>query len=572
MLANLQIENIAVIERADIEFSSGFSVLSGETGAGKSIIIDALNAVIGGRVNRDLIRTGQSRACVTALFSNPPAAVLKRADELGVETEGDALLIKREMTADGKNICRINGRTVTLSMLRELGAFLVNIHGQHDGQHLLDEQFHIEYLDNYAGLDGALSQYQVHYEELLQLNRQIKALSMNAAEKQRRTAELEAEIAELEAAAVQENERETLAARRTALTHVEKLVAALADAALALDGNDEQQGAAALVAQAEKSLRSAEKFSDRLKALAERAGEISILASELSADVASALAETAFSPQELEQVEMRLDLLSHLERKYHTPADELGGLLPALRQEYDSLAQSDESLEDLKQAYLEKRKTVFGLAQNLYQLRREAAGRLCAQIEEQLAQMDMPSARFDVEIVTSLGKDAARFTRKGCDTVRFLLSANSGEDLKPLGKVASGGELSRMMLALRNVLSEGDQGITAVFDEVDAGVSGYAASKVGEKLFTIAASRQVLCVTHLPQIAALADEQYYINKEERGGRTYTTVERLDRQGRIRELMRLTAGAGAADAAMHNADEMLRQAGKRKEELLTSRAQ
>ncbi len=571
MLSRLQIENIAVIERADIDFSAGFSVLSGETGAGKSIIIDALNAVLGARVSRDLIRTGQSRAAVGALFTDLPAAAREKAAALGLEVEDGTLLVRREMTADGKNLCRVGGQTVTLSMLRELGPFLVNIHGQHDGQHLLDEQFHIEYLDAFAALEGLLLEYQSRYEELLHLNRRIRALSMSAADKRRRTAQLEAQIAELNAAQVRTGEQEELLSRRTELMHAEKLTAALQSASRMLDGSEDEsrEGAAALLAMAEKTLRSAEKYSGQLPALIERATELSILAADFASELSAVLTAMSFSPEELEAVERRLELLSRLEHKYGLPCDELAGLLPALLQERDSLEQADDSLDGLREAYAAKRQVVYESAERLNALRSEAAERLCRSIEEQLAQMDMPSARFGVEIDTSLGKEQTRFSRRGCDTVRFLLSANSGEDLKPLSRVASGGELSRMMLALRNVLSQGDGGVTAVFDEVDAGVSGRAASKVGEKLFAISASRQVLCVTHLPQIAALADQQYYISKESRAGRTYTSVMPLDRDGRIGELTRLTVGNSITQAARQNADEMLRLAAERKRELLTT---
>lgn len=569
MLTRLQIENIAVIERAEIDFSAGFSVLSGETGAGKSIIIDALNAVLGSRISRDLIRSGQNRAAVSALFSDLPAAALQKLVDLGLEAEDGMLLIRREMTSDGKNLCRINGQTATLSMLRELGSFLVNIHGQHDGQHLLDEQFHIEYLDTFAALDPLLLEYQSRYEELLQLNRRVKALSMSAAEKQRRAAELERQIAELNAAQIRVGEQDELLSRRTELAHAEKLTAALSDACRLLDGSDDWEGAAKLLAMAEKALRSVEKYSGQLPQLVERIAELSILAADFSSELSAVLTTLAFSPGELEEVEQRLELLSRLERKYNMPADELAGLLNTLTQELESLELADESLDGLKAAYTAKRQVVFALAQQLNAARNEAAIRLCSQMEDQLSQLDMPAARFGVEIDTSLDKQQTRFSRRGCDSVRFLLSANSGEDLKPLNKVASGGELSRMMLALRNVLSQGDRGVTAVFDEVDAGVSGRAASKVGEKLVAISASRQVLCVTHLPQIAALADCQYYISKEMRGGRTYTSVEPLDMDGRIRELTRLTTGASVTDAALQNAAEMLRQAEARKTELLTN---
>lgn len=568
MLSRLYIENIAVIEAAEIDFSEGFSVLSGETGAGKSIIIDSLNAVFGARVSRDLIRTGQTRACVTAVFGAVPSRAAETLARLGVPCDDAMLVLRRELYADGKNVCRINGELTTLAALRELAPPLINIYGQHDGQNLLNEQTHIDYLDSFAGIEPQLAEYAARYDALLLLNRRIKAMSMSSIEKQKRLETVNAQIDELERAAVRVGEQEELSSLRTELIHAEAITLAFTDALAALNGSDDQNGACGALSQAAARMLGILKYSAAHEGLCARLTEVEILAGELASELSQRLSETDYTPVRLEETELRLDLLSRLSRKHAAVPDELPTLLTSLREERDGLAFLDDNLDELKAQYVERRVEVLELAHALHTLRCEAAERMKLQVESELAQLDMQSARFTAEIESNAHETQVRFGRRGVDTVRFLLSANRGEELRPLAKVASGGELSRIMLALRCVLSGDGAAETAVFDEIDAGVSGRAASRVGEKLLYLSGGRQVLCVTHLPQIAALADQQYRISKSVQGDRTFTSVSLLDDSGRAAELARLTAGINITDATLQSAFDLLRAGKETRKKLLT----
>lgn len=557
MLRNLYIENIAVIQQADIDFSTGLTVLSGETGAGKSIIIDALSAILGGRVSRDLIRTGQSKACVAGIFADLPEQVLELAREQGFEPEEGQLLIRREMFADGRNQCRINGRPASLSNLKTLGEKLVSIYGQHDGQHLLNEQLHLDYLDAFADLGQPLEDYLRQYEALLQLNRRMKALSMSTAEKERRRAALPGRIEELKKANIKPGEQDELLSLRLRLQNGEKITEGLAEAAVCLDGGEQSEGAADLLAQAAKSLSRGARYSAAAEQLETKMRELALLAADLSGELADELSRMEFSPEKLEQTERRLDQIAKLCVKYAVPADGLEEHLAALEQELDALDNLDDNLDELKAQYAEMRAALYEQAGALHDLRCQAAEWLSQAIERELHDLDLKNARFRAEVEDLRSENQARFTKKGTDNVRFLLSANAGEDLKPLSKVASGGELSRIMLAMKTVLSAGEQGMAAVFDEVDAGVSGRAAQRVAEKLQAMAKTRQVLCITHLPQIAAVADGHLLIAKTEREGRTFTKVTPLDREGRKREIARIIGGAVITETTLASAEEMLK---------------
>ena len=557
MLRNLYIENIAVIQQADIDFSTGLTVLSGETGAGKSIIIDALSAILGGRVSRDLIRTGQSKACVAGTFADLPEQVLELAREQGFEPEEGQLLIRREMFADGRNQCRINGRPASLSNLKTLGEKLVSIYGQHDGQHLLNEQLHLDYLDAFADLGQPLEDYLRQYEALLQLNRRMKALSMSTAEKERRRAALPGRIEELKKANIKPGEQDELLSLRLRLQNGEKITEGLAEAAVCLDGGEQSEGAADLLAQAAKSLSRGARYSAAAEQLETKMRELALLAADLSGELADELSRMEFSPEKLEQTERRLDQIAKLCVKYAVPADGLEEHLAALEQELDALDNLDDNLDELKAQYAEMRAALYEQAGALHDLRCQAAEWLSQAIERELHDLDLKNARFRAEVEDLRSENQARFTKKGTDNVRFLLSANAGEDLKPLSKVASGGELSRIMLAMKTVLSAGEQGMAAVFDEVDAGVSGRAAQRVAEKLQAMAKTRQVLCITHLPQIAAVADGHLLIAKTEREGRTFTEVTPLDREGRKREIARIIGGAVITETTLASAEEMLK---------------
>ena len=557
MLRNLYIENIAVIQKADIDFSSGLTVLSGETGAGKSIIIDALSAILGGRVSRELIRTGQTKACVAASFTDLAPAVTALCTELGFEPEEGQLLMRREIYADGRNNCRINGRPASLSNLKALGELLVSIYGQHDGQHLMNEQLHMDYLDAFGDMEQALDDYLNQYEELLQLNRRMKALNMSAAEKERRRTALPGRIEELKKANIKPGEQDELLSLRLQMQNAEKIAEGFAEASVLLDGGENSEGAADRLAQAVKALARGARYSAAAEQLESRMRELSLLAADLSGDLADELSRLDYSPEKLEQTERRLDQISKLCVKYGVPADELEEHLASLEAELAALDNLDDSLDELKAQYAEKRAELYEEAGRLHALRLQAGELLAKQIEKELRDLDLKNARFRVEVEDLRQENQARFTKKGTDNVRFLLSANAGEDLKPLAKVASGGELSRIMLAMKTVLSAGEQGMSAVFDEVDAGVSGRAAQRVAEKLQTMAKVRQVLCITHLPQIAAVADGHLLIAKTEREGRTFTEVTPLDREGRKREIARIIGGAVITEKTLASAEEMLK---------------
>ena len=557
MLRNLYIENIAVIQKADIDFSSGLTVLSGETGAGKSIIIDALSAILGGRVSRELIRTGQTKACVAASFTDLAPAVTALCTELGFEPEEGQLLMRREIYADGRNNCRINGRPASLSNLKALGELLVSIYGQHDGQHLMNEQLHMDYLDAFGDMEQALDDYLTQYEELLQLNRRMKALNMSAAEKERRRTALPGRIEELKKANIKPGEQDELLSLRLQMQNAEKIAEGFAEASVLLDGGENSEGAADRLAQAVKALARGARYSAAAEQLEKRMRELSLLAADLSGDLADELSRLDYSPEKLEQTERRLDQISKLCVKYGVPADELEEHLASLEAELAALDNLEDSLDELKAQYAEKRAELYEEAGQLHALRLQAGERLAKQIEKELRDLDLKNARFRVEVEDLRQENQARFTKKGTDNVRFLLSANAGEDLKPLAKVASGGELSRIMLAMKTVLSAGEQGMSAVFDEVDAGVSGRAAQRVAEKLQAMAKVRQVLCITHLPQIAAVADGHLLIAKTEREGRTFTEVTPLDREGRKREIARIIGGAVITEKTLASAEEMLK---------------
>ena len=561
MLSLLHIENIALIDRADIAFGPGFNVLTGETGAGKSIIIDAIGAVLGERTSRDLIRTGEKSALVTALFRDLPNLPWFQETGIGPDENGE-LLISRKLQGDGKNLCRVGGVPCTVVQLKALGSQLIDIHGQHDGQQLLDETCHLGYLDSFGGLGGPLADYQEAYAALDQLRRQIAALQMNEAEKARRIDTLQFQIGELERADLRPGEEEELEERKTLLRSADKLMAAVEGAYSALFGTDSQDGAASLLAQAEGELSRVAEASGELSRLSAAVSELRYGAEDAAEGLRALRDDLDFSPGELDQVEDRLDQLHRLKKKYGATVQEMLDYLSRCRQELDQMELADDTLSKLKK----QRKAQLALtrekAEALSQRRRQAAEQLKTRIEEELRQLDMPKVRFQVDFAPKPGKLGLDET--GMDEVSFLMSANVGETLKPIAKVASGGELSRIMLALKNVLAENDDIMTLIFDEVDTGVSGRAAGKVAQKMSRLSQRCQVLCVTHLAQIAAMSDSHYAVQKGEKDGRTYTSVTELDREGRRAELARLTGGEHLSSAILEGAEELLREAEAYKE--------
>lgn len=558
MLELLHIENIAIIEAADIEFAPGFNALTGETGAGKSIVIDSLSAVLGQRTSRELIRTGAEKAFVSAAFSGMAPEL---TEELGIQPEADGtLLLQREIQTDGKNVCRVNGRPVTVGQLRALGARLLNIHGQHDGQQLLDEEQHIVYLDSFGRVESLINTYAEKYKHFTDIRRQIGALQMDEAEKARRVDTLQYQIEELKRAKLKPGEEEELTARRGMLRNAEKFLGAVAGADYALNGDDSGGGALSALRQAQDALGGVRHLDDAFGKLYERLGEAYSEVYDIAATVEDKRGELDVSPGELDRVESRMDLLYRLKKKYGATVEDMLDYQARCEAELAQIEDAGDTLVRLEQALSKAEKEARQAAQALSDARKAAADRLTSQILAELQQLDMGKIRFAVDFAEKpLDSD-------GMDTVRFLMSANVGEELRPIHKIASGGELARIMLAMKNVLSEQDHVGTMVFDEVDTGVSGRAAQKVAEKMARISRRKQVLCVTHLPQLAAMADTHFSVEKGERGGRTYTEVRRLDREQRRRELARLTGGSHVSQTMLDGAEELLVQAEKFRAEL------
>ena len=548
MLSLLHIENIAVIESADISFDQGFNILTGETGAGKSIVIDAISAILGERAYRDMIRTGTGKASVRAVFTDVPE--LAWFAENGVEYDPETI-IQREVYLDGKNVCRVNGTLVTVSILRKLGIQLINIHGQHDSASLFDENNHLQFLDDFA-VNGQLREsYAEAFEKVTKLRREIDSLTMDESEKLRRMETLRFQIEEISKAELEAGEDEVLESRRKLLQNAEKLASGMNDAVETVYGGEDTDGAAVLLAQAERALARIAKYDDSIAALHDKIADLVYQVQDAAEELKDARDDLAYSSDELEQIESRLDVIHRLRRKYGATCADILEYLERATRELDEIEFSDDHLERLKVKLAKAEKTAWNAAMALRENRQKTAVELSSRILTELAQLDMPRVQFQCEF-TEL-----ELTPNGADAVAFYMSANAGEALKPLSKVASGGELARIMLAMKNVLAEQDQIATLIFDEVDTGVSGRAAQKVAEKLRSVARNKQVLCVTHLPQLAALANTHLLIAKAERDGRTYTTVTPLDLEGRKRELARIIGGTNITETTLKSAEEMLR---------------
>lgn len=565
MLSLLHIENIAIIESADIAFEPGFNVLTGETGAGKSIVIDAISAVLGQRTSRELIRTGAKSALVTAVFTGLPR--LSWLEDAGF-SQGEELLLQREISGDGRNVCRLDGRPLTVAQLRELGRQLLDIHGQHDGQQLLDPACHLSYLDSFGRTGKLLEDYRKAYEAVQARRKQISALEMDEAERSRRVDTLTYQIGELERADLKEGEDEELDERRKLLRSAGKLMDAVQEAEYALSGSEDSQGACDLIAQAEGAVGRVARLTDPLAALAEKLSALRCAADDAAECLRDMSRELDFSPGELDQIEGRLDIIYRLKKKYGSTVAEMLDYLERSRRELDQIQYADDTIVRLTAELEKERACAREKGAALTAARKKAALKLQKRVQEELRQLDMPKVRFETEFLPSEGEDG--MDASGMDKVQFLMSANVGEALKPIQKVASGGELARIMLALKNVLAEDDGIGSLVFDEVDTGVSGRAAQKVAEKMADVARHKQVLCVTHLPQIAAMADAHFSVEKGERNGRTYTKVERLSKEGREEELSRLIGGAQVSEALRRSAAELLEHAQEYREARKTTK--
>ena len=548
MLRLLHIENIAVIEQADIVFEPGFNVMTGETGAGKSIVIDAISAILGERAYRDMIRTGESKASVRAIFDG--TARLAWFEENGVPYE-DETIIQREIYLDGKNLCRVNGVPVSVSLLKKLGIQLINIHGQHDSASLFDENYHLSFLDGFACDAPALAAYTERYQALQALRREIDRLSMDESEKLRRMETLKYQIEEISHADLKPGEDDELESRRKLLQNAEKLSDGLQEANACLDGGEGTDGAAELLGQAERALAKLSRYDDSLAALHDSVADLMYQVRDMAEQVGDRLYSLSYSADELERIEERLDTIHRLRRKYGADCAEILAYLDRAKNELDEIEFADDRLEQLRGKQKAAQAAAREAAMALRAVRKAAAAALTERVLKELADLDMKRVQFSCEFTET------ELTPLGADAVAFYMSANLGEALKPLNKVASGGELARIMLALKNVLAERDHVPTLIFDEVDTGVSGRAAQRVAEKLRAVSKSKQVLCVTHLPQLAALADTHLLIAKGERDGRTFTTVTPLDFEGRKAELARIIGGTNITETTLQSAAEMMR---------------
>lgn len=552
MLSNLQIENIAVIKSASIDFENGFNVMTGETGAGKSIVIDSLNAILGERTSRELIRSGADSASVCAEFQNVGDNVKNELEKLGIEKD-DTLIVSRKLTPDGKNVCRINGMPAIVSMLKALGVQLVNIHGQLDNQSLLSPETHCSFIDKLAGSGRELSEFKELYSLYIKKENELKSLNTDVNEKNRRLDILNYQIEEIQKADIRPGEKDELTEKLGFLRNAEKVLDLLHTAYAALNGDGEMPGAADVAADAASKLLSAADYSSDFTETANGVNDAAMNLSAYTEELRDKIYSLDYDPNETERAEERLDVIYRLSQKYGDSEEDILAYLENAEKERDALSFSDERAEQLRAETEKAYNEALAAAKKLSEIRIEAGKKFSADVERELAFLDMPSVKFIVN--DSVGE----LYENGIDNIEFLLSANAGEEPKPLSKIASGGELSRIMLAIKCVLSELDDIDTLIFDEIDSGVSGRAALKIAAKMKELSKTHQVICVTHLAQIAAFADEHKLISKEEKDGRTYTCIASLDYNGRKYELARIMGGLTVTQSILNSAEELLSSA-------------
>lgn len=551
MLQNLKISNIAIIKEAVIDFGNGLNVLTGETGAGKSIIIDAINAVLGERTSRELIRTGNEFAEVSALFTDINKGVKTVLEEIGIDSEEDGTLhIMRKIFADGKNICKINGQSVTVSMLKKLGHVLINIHGQLDNQNLLNEDFHIDYIDAFAQDDVYKNEYISAYNDFKEAERKYKSFIENESEKARKIDILTYQTDEIEAAEIKVGEYSNLIKRRNFLQNAEMLTELVNSALEALDSENSKNTAVSQVSFAASSLQKASDYDDALKEISGTLTDISYSLSDCTSALNSFLFSADFDPRELDAIEERLSLLETIFKKYGETEEEVLQYLENAQKELEEITFSDQIKDRLKAEADEKQKIMLSAADNLSKIRYNASLNFAERVSKELCFLEMPS------IVFKTVQNKTECNENGQDELYFLISANKGEEPKALSKIASGGELSRIMLAIKNVLAQNDEIQTLIFDEIDTGVSGRTAQKIGVKLKEVSLDRQVLCVTHLAQIASFADSHYLISKSEKENQTFTSVRPLEYTERVNELSRIIGGIENTEVSKQAAAELI----------------
>lgn len=551
MLTSLKIENVAIIESAAIEFGCGLNVLTGETGAGKSIVIDSINAILGERTSRDIIRTGAQSAKVYAVFEDVNERVRNFLDENGIDCEDGVLIINRTLSREGKNVCRINGAPVTVSMLREIGGELIDIHGQHDNQSLLSPEKHCGFVDSFAGNADLFADYREKYGRLCEIRSKLKKLTTDESSKSQRIDFLTYQIDELEKAEITIGERDELKARKSLINNSQKVIESLniAYEALKADG-----AGIDMITDAESEIANASAYMETLGEASEKITDIRYELEDIAETVRDAMTEVDFDPSELEDIDERLDLLYRLSKKYGDTEEEMLEYLEKARAELDNIAFSEERVKELQKQEKEDLAETETAACKLTESRKTAGEKLSNAICSELEFLDMPNVRFVVKC-SDIG-----LTENGKDEIEFLISANAGEEPKPLAKIASGGELSRIMLAIKNVLAETDGVDTMIFDEIDTGVSGRAAQKIAMKLRSASKGRQVICVTHLAQIAAQGDVHLYISKSVSDGKTYTNIKSLIEEERVAEIARIMGGMEITKLQLESAREMLANAG------------
>lgn len=548
MLSQLYIKNIAVISEASIDFGPRFNVFTGETGAGKTILVSAINGVLGARMSRDIIRSGEDSAYVSALFTQLPQDVCAKIEEMGFEMQDDTLLIAREVGS--RNLCKVNGRPATVQLLREIASMLIDVHGQKDNHRLLSPENHIAYIDAFGGLEDCRREYQVLYEKILEVRNQLERVNRRDREKEHQVDLLTYQIGEIESAALHPGEEEELLLKRDQIANAERIIRLLSQSKQLLDGEEEVSGILQMFEELTNNLSQLTHFLPQMEPLAMRMEEIGYDLSDCAGDLGNYLDQMDYQPQELEQVEERLDLIYRLKRKYGNSVEEILEYLEKSREQLQQLNLSEEKAQELQEEYLRLKPQVQQAADMLTSRRHKAAKEFLSRVKKELEFLNMPSVRLSV----SAGRSG--WKPDGQDELEFLISSNVGEEPKPLAKIASGGELSRVMLSIKNVLAQKDRVGTAVFDEIDTGVSGKAAQKIGQKLQEVSHNRQVICVTHLAQVAVYADHHLLIEKSEEDGRTYTRIKPLDRQGRVEEIARMISGENLTETAIQNAREML----------------
>lgn len=552
MISRLHIENIAVIENADIDFRNGFIALTGETGAGKSILIDSINILLGNRASKDLVRTGCSKAFVSAEFDDV-AGLEKLFSEYGVPDEGNgSIFLSRELSVEGKSVARVNSRPVPASVLKEFGKRLITIHGQQDNGTLLDTATHLSFLDAYAKNSSEINEYRTAYRNFRSIKKEIDKLTLDDDEKARRVDTLTYQINEIEAAEPVEGEDEDLADRKKVLLGAEKIIESLSAARTIL--SDGEYNVSEMFSQAVTNLESISEFSDELEDFASRSENVLAEIDSLADDVRMLADRFDFNPRELDEIEDRLGVINSLKRKYGRTIGEINSYLADAKAKLAQIEYSDEAILKLDAELAKAHDELVAKAKVLTDSRKKAAEEISREVTKELSELEMPKVRMQVRT------DKKKYSFDGADDVEFLISTNVGENVKPLSAVASGGELSRIMLALRKILSSSAQNETLIFDEIDTGVSGKASVRIAQKMKQMSKTAQVITVTHLAQIAAYADEHLKIEKKDDGQRTFTTVTELDEKGRIEELARLLGG-DIASSAVATAKDMLVSAKK-----------